>query len=214
MRRIFPVLVAFLLLVIPAQIFAKGVTVKITIKGAGLRAPIEITDPKVLANFGVWSGSGTSSTAPGFNPNAPSFVVDWSQGAIAEPPNGLPWYEVSFFEGMPNAPPRLVYVVSYSLDTSTGHGYIYLPGKGEESYWLNVRTISRGVEGKWFHAWGEWDKVAGPLIVEATSYPDPALCPPRTRSVCPAPGYEIFDPPFPPADLPLTAPLPQPYSPT
>jgi hypothetical protein len=35
---------------------------KIIIKGADLSASIEITDPKTLANFFVWTGTGTSCT--------------------------------------------------------------------------------------------------------------------------------------------------------
>ena len=79
MKQLLSVSVTFLLLVIPAQVFAKGQTVKITIKGADLNPPVEITDPKVLTEFQVWSGPGTSSSVPGFNPNAPGFIVDWSQ---------------------------------------------------------------------------------------------------------------------------------------
>jgi len=108
MKRLLSVSVTFLLLVIPAQVFAKGKTVKITIQGVDLKTPIEITGPKVLTEFQVWSGPGTSSSAPGFNPNAPGFVVDWSQ-AVAEPPKGLQRYEVSFYAKMPNR--RLIYVV-------------------------------------------------------------------------------------------------------
>jgi hypothetical protein len=161
MKRLPYVLATFLLLVIPAQLLAKGETVKITIKGADLKAPIEITDPKVLTEFQVWTGPGTSSSAPGFNPNAPGFIVDWSQ-TVAEPPKGLHCYEVSFYAKMPNE--RLVYVVFYEYDPVTEHGYLYLPGRTDESYWLNMGTIARGVEGKWFRAWSVWESVARPLI--------------------------------------------------
>jgi hypothetical protein len=101
MRRILPVLVTFLLLVNPAQIFAKGDTVKITIKGADLKTPIEITNPKILAEFPVWTGPGTGSSDPGFDSNVPGFIIDWSQGAIEEPPKGLQRYEVSFWAKLP-----------------------------------------------------------------------------------------------------------------
>jgi hypothetical protein len=43
MKRLLSISVTFLLLVIPAQVFAKGPTVKITIKGAALKSLIEIT---------------------------------------------------------------------------------------------------------------------------------------------------------------------------
>jgi hypothetical protein len=164
MKRLLLVSVTFLLLVIPAQMFAKGQTVKITIKGADLKTPVEITDPQVLTNFQVWSGPGTSSSSPGFDPNASGFIVDWSQAA-AEPPKGLQRYEVSFYAKMPNE--RLIYVVFYEYDPSTEQGYIYLPGRTDEWYRLNVSTIFHGVEGKWFRAWSAWEGVARPLIAGA-----------------------------------------------
>jgi len=166
MRQLLSVSVTFLLLVIPAQVFAKGQTVKITIKGADLKTQVEITDPKVLTEFQVWSGPGTSSSAPGFNPNAPGFIVDWFQ-AVAKPPKGLQRYEVSFYAKMPSE--RLIYVVFYEYDPATEHGCIYLPGRTDEWYRLNVSTISHGgVEGNWFRAWSVWDNVARPLIESRT----------------------------------------------
>ena len=64
MKRI--VSVAFCLLVIfsaTALVFAKGATIKITITGAGLQSPVEISDPEVLKKFNVWSGPGPSQMA-------------------------------------------------------------------------------------------------------------------------------------------------------
>jgi hypothetical protein len=49
------------LLIVPVQLSAKGDTVRITIKGGDLAAPIEITDRAVAAYFRVWSGPGTKS---------------------------------------------------------------------------------------------------------------------------------------------------------
>jgi len=100
---------------------------------------------------------------PWFNPNVPGFIIDWSKGPVAEPPKGLRSYEVSFYTKLLNEE-RLVYVVSYELDSSTQLGYVYLPGKTSENYVLNVGTIYRGVEGNWFRAWSMWDKVATSLI--------------------------------------------------
>ena len=57
MKRLLSVLVILLLLAIPAELFAKAETSKIIIKGADLRVPIEITDPKTLTNFLVWTGT-------------------------------------------------------------------------------------------------------------------------------------------------------------
>jgi hypothetical protein len=148
MKRRFLTLAALLLrLVAPAQVFAKGETVKITIKGADLKTPIEITNPKILTEFTVWTGPGTSSSVPRFNSNAPGFIIDWSQGAIEEPPKR-----------------KLIYVVLYEYDPATEQGYVYLPGRKDEWYRLNVDTIFHGVEGKWFHAWSVWNNVARPLL--------------------------------------------------
>ena len=162
------VLTLLVMLSFPALLFAKGDIVRITIKGADLKTPVEITDPKVLANFGVWTGPGTGSSDPAFNPNEPSFIVDWSQGPISEPPTRLERYEVSFYSKMQNqSHERLIYVVSYELHGSMRQGYVYLPGKADVWYRLNVGTIFHGVEGRWFRAWSRWDNVAGPLIAGA-----------------------------------------------
>jgi hypothetical protein len=163
MKRTVAVLVGFFLIVIPAQLFAKGDIVRITIKSDHLKTPIEIIDPKILATFNIWPGPGTGGTIPDANFNgADGFIIDWSRPALSDHPRGLRRYEVSFYAKLPNE--RLVYVVFYEFDPATGHGYIYLPGRADEWYRLNVGTIFRGVEGQWFRAGSEWDRVARPLI--------------------------------------------------
>jgi hypothetical protein len=160
MTRALAVLVTFLLLAFPAQMFAKGETLSIIIKSADLKAPIEITDPHTLAMFNVWTGPGTSWT--GISPkDAERFIVDWSQ-AVTERPRGLQRYEVFFYTKLPNE--HVVYVVFYEYDPATQRGYVYLPGRTDDWYGLNVGTIFRGVEGQWFRAWSGWDLLAGPLI--------------------------------------------------
>jgi len=62
---------------------------------------------------------------------------------------------------------RLIYVVFYEYDPATAKGYIYLPGRTDEWYRVNVSTIFRGVEGRWFRATTEWDNFARPLILDA-----------------------------------------------
>jgi hypothetical protein len=52
---------ALLMMLVPTPLYAKGDTVRITIKGPGITLPIEITDPKIVADFRVWTGIGTSS---------------------------------------------------------------------------------------------------------------------------------------------------------
>ncbi len=165
MKRLLLTLLTFLLLAVPAEVCAKGVTSKIIIKGGNLKIPIEITDPKTLANFGVWTGPGTSCSGAGCpestSTRPDSFIVQWSQ-PVAQPPDGLQRYEVSFYAKMPGE--RLIYVVFYEYDPETARGYIYLPGKDEDWYTLNVSTILHGAEGKWFRARNAWESVTRPLI--------------------------------------------------
>jgi len=144
-----------LLVAIPSLVFAKANTSKIIIKGSD-RKSIEITDAKLLGNFRVWAGPGTSSD------DAKSLIVDWSRGRVAEAPQGLQRYEVDFYAKLPDE--RLIYVVFCQYDPSTAQGYVYIPGKADEGYWLDVGTILHGVEGNWFHAWSAWDEIAGPLV--------------------------------------------------
>ena len=156
-----------LIIAFPVSLSAKGKIIRITIQGADLKSPIEITDPKILANFNVWTGPGTFSTQSGFNANAPSFIIDWSQGTMSSPPKGLPLYEVSFYADFGDKQEKQVYVISYEYDPSSRQGYVYLPGKGEKWWRLNVSSILRGVEGNWFSAWSSWEDVARPLIEKA-----------------------------------------------
>jgi|SRR5580692_9500995 hypothetical protein len=158
MRVTFAALATIALLVIArAPVFAKGDTVRITITGGDLGAPIEITDPAIVCQYNVWAGRGTSSGEPH------SVNIDWTQG-IAKPPKGVPVYEVSFVTTRTNPG---TYLVRYAIDPATKRGYVYLPGKADAHYRDNVFLIYRDVEGNWFHAWDEWEKLANPLIAKA-----------------------------------------------
>jgi hypothetical protein len=161
MKNVFAAALSICLLVgVPAELGAKAKTTRITITGGGLTEPIEITNPDIIGNFQVWAGPATTS-----NENR-SLIVDWAEGPVTEPPGTLPRYDVSFYAKL-TGPDQLVYVVSYKYDPSSGHGYVYLPGSGEDHYRLNTSSIFHGVEGRWFRAWDEWEKVARPLITSA-----------------------------------------------
>jgi hypothetical protein len=71
MARIFAATLTLLFMTIPPLLCAKVETSRITISGSDLKAPIEITDPKILANFDVWSGAGASWTGSGRVPQEP-----------------------------------------------------------------------------------------------------------------------------------------------
>ena len=155
-----------LFLIVPSRFLAKGATTKIMIEGVDLAKPIEITDRKALSNFQVWTGPGTFSTQPGFNANEPGFIINCPQGEVTQLPQALRRYQVSFYsDDLPND--RAIYVVYYAVSPGSEHGYVYLPGKSDEWYRLNVSSIARGVEGKWFHAWSIWESIARPLIKKA-----------------------------------------------
>lgn len=152
---------AFCLLVVfsvTAVVFAKGTTTKITITGAGLQSPVEISDPDVLKNFNVWSGPGTFANDV---EGTEGFIIDWASGAVSDRPNGLRTFELSFYVRYANRPvseqsDQLAYIVSYAVDPATGEGYVYLPGKSDEPYRLNTKAIYRGREGNWFRANSAW----------------------------------------------------------
>jgi hypothetical protein len=63
--------------------------------------------------------------------------------------------------------PRLVYVVFYDFDPSLSRGFVYLPGRAEAFYFLNIGTIARGCEGHWFLAKDSWEAFMRPLITQA-----------------------------------------------
>ena len=154
------------LLIVPVLLSAKGDTIRITIKGGNLAAPIEITDPALITRFNVWSGPGTqpaSSDGTRMPGEGRGLIVDWSRGT-AEPPKGAQIYEV-LFETSGHNPGT--YAVRYLIDPSTNQGYVYIPGKTDPSYRDNTWLIYRGIEGNWFHAWREWEAVAHPLVANA-----------------------------------------------
>ena len=146
---------SLLILSVPTPLLAKGKTVKITIKGTHLKTAIEISDPRILQNFQVWTGPGTSGA------DRQSLIIDWSQGPVRKAPESLRRYQVSFHTD-PNE--QIVYVVYYAFSPGAVQGYVYLPSDSDEWAGLNVRSIWRGVEGKWFPAWSAWERVARPLI--------------------------------------------------
>lgn len=156
MKRIVAFYVVYLFLAVPVSLLAKAPTLKIVVQGDGLTTPIQITDRNVLADFQVFSGKGTYANEARLE--EPSFIIDWSRGSTVEPPESLPRYEILFYVDRHHE--RLTYAVSYVFDAATGEGYVYLPGKNDKNYALNVHTITRRVEGKWFHSWTKWDSVA------------------------------------------------------
>ena len=127
MKKILAVAFAIALsLILASRLLAKGAATRIVIEGGDLAKPVEITDRNILANFHVWAGPGTFSSKPGFNPNAPSFIIDWSQGPVAEVQQALQKYQISLYSG-DQPKERLSYVVYYAVNPSAEQGFVYLP---------------------------------------------------------------------------------------
>ena len=145
---------------------AKSETVKMTITGSDLPKTIEITDKSILTRFNIWSGPGNFRVENGVKtPIINDGSILWSQAVVSDPPKGLQQYEVSFYGMFPEE--RIMYVLRYKYDPIATKGYVYLPGRGEPWYEVNVRSIYRGVEGHWFTASEEFNNTVEPIIRKA-----------------------------------------------
>jgi hypothetical protein len=121
----------------PCAMVAKGPTRRLEISGADRVVPLEIRSPAALVS--VWSD-------------------DFFDGLSPPPETDLPRYRVAFYVLSPGeSVERLMYVVDYVRDPQSGTGFVYLPGRGEKGYELNVRTILRAEhDGRWHHARPAW----------------------------------------------------------
>ncbi len=161
---LFAVVVVAALLMPKFPAFAKGPVDKMTLTGAGLASPIEITNSESLAPFDPWTR--------GF--------VSWNRGRVTEPPPAEQIYAVSFYLQARNRPncPKLdgefcvIFVLQYSPDPSGGPGHLYFPGPGEPSYRLNIGTIMTSSldawdpNGKWQYATADWDALMQRVLGE------------------------------------------------
>src|SRR5262245_28966695 len=131
--------VAALVLASSALPSAKGPTVRLVISGHGLLRPIEITEARALAN--VWAGR---------------FIGEQAD----EPDARLPRSRIDFYVLPPREKePRLMYAVTYVYDPASGGGFLYLPGRGDDGWALNVRTILRdSQDGRWHTAEPDWSE--------------------------------------------------------
>ena len=126
---------------------AKGETVRLTVVGPGLSAPIDVIDPAALAS--VWAGR---------------FIGR----AATEPDKSLPRYVVTFVVQPPRQQQaRPMYVVMFARDRESGRGFVYLPGPGQNGYRMNVSTILReGQDGHWHEASPDWSDALAQRISE------------------------------------------------
>ena len=148
---------AVVVLLVGAPLSAKFETTKITVTDVALGTSVDITDSSVLKDFNVWSGPGTYLNGV---EGTQGFIIDWPAGVVDDRPSGLRRYDVAFYvRGRSSPEEEVVYVVSYERDESSGQGFVYLPGRSDERWGRNVRSIVRhGLEGHWFHATGAWQR--------------------------------------------------------
>jgi hypothetical protein len=117
--------------------------IHIAVAGAASRSS-DIADAGVLSLSNVFAGN---------------FI-----GALADVPNTLTLYTVTFDVQARDGIKSAAYVVQYGVD-GAGQAYIYLPGRGEPSYQRNVSTILRvGQDGRWHHASPEWSAAIQPYL--------------------------------------------------
>ena len=159
-------------LTVPIPLSAKGSTVKITVAGGALTAPIESTEIAV-GRFHIWAGPGVVANGV---PERDGFIAQWSKGTAHKRKGELQRYDVSFYKGCDmsefgcrTSTPSLAYVIAYEYDPSIDQGYVYLPGRGEKWYQLNTSSILRGLEGQWFLATDEWRKFFQTLMERGTT---------------------------------------------
>jgi hypothetical protein len=147
---------------VPSSLSAKGPTTRIVIAGPSLSTSLEITDPAILNQFAVWAGPGTRVNG---EESLVGFIIDWQAGVSTQRAGGLPRYEVSFHtrhtnQSSASQSEHLAYVVWYEPDVIGDRGFVYLPGRGDDAFALNVGTILRGREGQWFNATDAWHRMA------------------------------------------------------
>jgi hypothetical protein len=135
-------IVALVLIATSVELAAKGPTVKLTLTGPGLGAPVEIVDPEILALSGVWDGGFIGRTL------------------AAAPQIKGPVYTVAFDVQLPEgqrAGVQRTYTVRVARDARLGALFLYLPGRGEEGYTLNAGTMLReGQDGHWHRPSPTW----------------------------------------------------------
>ena len=148
---LFPLVFLLIFLGVSQETSAKARTVKIVISGGALTNAIEITEQRILDISGVWGGE----------------FLDRSKGTAQETPRGFQRYEVSFYVEIADNKMTKMYVLYFYPNPAKEQGYIYLPGKGETWYSLNVGFIRGEQDGKWNYASPAWEDSIKSMIAGA-----------------------------------------------
>jgi hypothetical protein len=155
MKSIFWYLSLFFLLVmvlLAVPVLAKGSVGKITIESPDLADPVEITDRDIVLRFNPWAAQfigrvGPFSRPPEVGQQAP--------------------YQVYFYLENGYGQLELSYMLYYYPQPAGTRGYIYMPGKGEPYYPVNVRTILREEsDGRWHQSTPVWEDAFEKILIK------------------------------------------------
>lgn len=143
-RALSSLLLALMMLVCAPAAYPKGSPDKIAVRGGKLARTLEITDRESLKGFDPWGGQ----------------FIDWDKGFVANPPDRNYTLEVFFYKKgsgrhsqYDQGDLKLIYALRYYPGRNGEPGYVYLPGKGEAFYHLNIGTIMRkDHDGRWLFA--------------------------------------------------------------
>ena len=170
MKRLTVIVIVFLFLNCLAETaWSKGAIIKFVVEGVSLSSPIEITDPKVLHKFTIWSGPRVAGweLLHAIPPAAiQKFIIDWSiehpDYTDRGPKRDQYFVRIHIAD---REPPQDTYEVLYLVASGVPRGYVYLPSYPMDEFgqW-NTFQIHRGVEGSWFYSTKEWDNVIRPLL--------------------------------------------------
>jgi hypothetical protein len=130
----------------PLVAMGNAVTVRIAIAGVASTNGVAVTDRNLLDRSNVYAGLFLGPvTTDSIDPAWPRYVIT----LVVEPRTPMPAL----------APTGVFkhYVMHYAIDPATGQGFIYLPGRGEDGYRLNIGLIIRdGDDGRWHRAEPTW----------------------------------------------------------
>lgn len=153
-----PLLVAIAVVFAPRAAMTKGSPDLITISGAGLLMPIEITDRAQLRKFDPWMGrfadwTGSHSLSAASARYDVRFYMKWDGRSMKDSYKGLALiYEFHYAPGSP--------------------GLLHLPGSGEPFHDVNVATIIRdGKDGWWIPTTPAWDALVAHALRRMPSAP-------------------------------------------
>jgi hypothetical protein len=130
----------------------------------------------------IWSGPGTRMTLADGTSHmtvTEQDFADWKGGAV-DAPRDRPVYSIKFFCKACEPARRdtwRCYGVRYAPGRDGERGYIQIPRPGDEEYELNVRTIYRGVEGRWYRATESWDALMRAHLAPERAAPRTAAAP-------------------------------------